>query len=289
MILSPEIQEHIKTYLWEVASNLGCASPSIRTEILRDVESHIYEALAERNSSPTTDDLQSVLNAMPTADSYASEGYTNRRSSSASEQSTGGTDLTWDKVPQALLNAGNRLFNWIQQFAWESIVGVLLMLIGFSTFAKGLLLLSFGNAYNSAASLVQAPRLFLEMGMSISFIGLVFILFGLGILIAARYIGLTGISRIRNSAGHLKGFVGVYISFLVPQVIGFSILFAVAFALGSGILIGLLTKSSGFFPLESHVGLLEVILPTIFVDCYMIKYRWSPSRLARQSTQRTTS
>ena len=88
MTLSPEIQDGMKAYLWDVAAHLSALSREARTDILRDVESHIHEALSRRGAEPTLEDWQAVLADMPEPASYAAEP-------AAPREPVAGERLTW--------------------------------------------------------------------------------------------------------------------------------------------------------------------------------------------------
>ena len=67
-----EIEERITRYLEMVAANIAGVPADEKEEILRNVESHIYEALSERaGENPTIADVEAVLAEMDPPDSYA--------------------------------------------------------------------------------------------------------------------------------------------------------------------------------------------------------------------------
>ena len=77
------IRSAIDDHLRRVASHLGNLDVVSRAEILRDVESHIEEALAEHaGSPPTRSDIQAVLAGMDPPESYAALGQPPARGTS---------------------------------------------------------------------------------------------------------------------------------------------------------------------------------------------------------------
>ena len=65
------IQEAIASYLAAVSRHLGDEPADERAEILRDLETHIHDALRRRSGqSPTLADLQAVLAEMDPPESY---------------------------------------------------------------------------------------------------------------------------------------------------------------------------------------------------------------------------
>lgn len=65
------IKDGVKRYLDAVAARLGSLTPAEREETLRDVESHIYDALAARGDERATPaDLQAVLAEMDPPEAY---------------------------------------------------------------------------------------------------------------------------------------------------------------------------------------------------------------------------
>ncbi len=71
MNYSRKIEEGISRYLEKVASYLREAPSDERDEIIRDLQSHIYDALASRSGAePTLADLEAVLSEMDPPESY---------------------------------------------------------------------------------------------------------------------------------------------------------------------------------------------------------------------------
>ncbi len=262
MALSPEIQDSIKTYLWELASHLETTSRPARTEILRDVESHIYEALAAHTPDPTLDDLSSVLAGMPPPDSYASE--------SAEKPYRSGNRLTWNEVPGALVGAGERFIAWLRQFTWESVVGPILLLISMPLLFKGALVLLFGASYYSASRIVIAsdliPLPFNKIGVGFSIVGILLLLLAFAVLFLAGKTGMRGMIRIRNSGWRLRGFTGNYIAYIVSKTLLFSLMV--------GIGLSSLLAVAGFLP-WAHEFTLIILVTIVTLDYFMIKYKWS--------------
>lgn len=77
MTLSVEIRNRIRAYLDEVEENLEGRTEPVRKELLKQLESHICDALRQSGpDNPTEADLEIVLSEMDTPDSYriAAEG-----------------------------------------------------------------------------------------------------------------------------------------------------------------------------------------------------------------------
>ena len=67
-----KIEGRITRYLEMVAANIGGVPADEQEEILRNVESHIYEALSERaGENPTIADVEAVLAEMDPPETYA--------------------------------------------------------------------------------------------------------------------------------------------------------------------------------------------------------------------------
>lgn len=262
MALSHEIHDGIKTYLWEVASQLGAMSAASRTEILSNVESHVYEALASRSETPAVEDLQAVLSSMPAPESYADE----------SVRTAGGRygRLTWSDVPQALVDVGKRFIGWVQEFAWEGIVGPLLALLACGILLRGALLLTMGLAYNSAVNAMPLPVRIGSIGISVAGLGILLLVLGTAVLLAAWAVGWHGIKRIRTSQPSLRGFAGAYAAFIVPLILLITVLVVVC--------LDACLEAAGFVPLV-HEFTLVVFVLAVATDYFLVKYRLSPTRL----------
>jgi len=182
MTLSPEIQDGIKIYLWEVATHLFATDAETRTEILRDVESHIHEALAVHSAAPTPEDLRVVLAEMPPPASYAPEREMERWPNNNRR-------LTWNELPGALGEAGRRLIDGLRGFTWESVVGLILLVLGLPMLLRGYVLMRFGAGYDSAAAASGAPVLFNWGAETFVFLGIVLLSLGIVALILACGIG----------------------------------------------------------------------------------------------------
>ena len=249
MALSPEIQDCIKTYLWDVASHLHDASPASRREILRDVDSHIHEALLARGADPTMDDMQAILAEMPSPDSYAAE---------VSERQSG---------PPA--GASGSFGAWLSRLTWQSVAGPLLLMAAFPLFIKGAIAIGFSMADRWAVDSTQAPWLFDRSAEEFRAIGSILVFLGVAALFASREVGRNGIDRIRDSDWQLYGFTGSYIAYIVPElvIIAFFVLFfgCIALSVVSG---GDLTG----FPILLVVPVYLVLLGMIYY--FVIKYRW---------------
>lgn len=248
MALSPDIQDGIKTYLWEVASYLHTASPASRTEILKDVESHIYEALLVRNTEPTSEDLQAVLSAMPPPASYATECPEGRAES---------------KTSAALVSAGESFGAWLRRFTWQSIVGPLLVLLGFTCFIKGAIMLIFGTSYGSMVHSMSAPSFFESSAAIVRIVGSFLLFLGVAALIGAREAGHGGIDKIRGSNWQRYGFAGAYIAYIVPELVLIAL-----FVVG---LIGLPMGAAGC---GTAISGLTVLVILGVIDYFVIKYMW---------------
>jgi|GEM_PF-2303792 len=261
MTLSPEVQDGIKTYLWEVASYLFATDAETRAEILRDVESHIHEALAVRSAAPAPDDLQAVLAEMPPPASYAPERETVRWPSDNRR-------LTWNEVPGALVEAGRRFIDWLRGFVWESVVGIILLVVGLPLLLRGYVLMRFGASYNSAAATSGAPGLFFRSSSeTFIVIGVMMLSLGIIALLLACGIGGVGIQRIRNSDWRLQGFTGAFIAYIVPQVLLITFLISIFFL--------------AFFGEHGSIAAAPIIVTMITslviagaLDYFLIKYRW---------------
>ena len=261
MTLSPEIQDGIKTYLWEVATHLWGVDAETRMDILRDVESHIHEALAERGDAPTSEDLQAVFAGMPPPASYAPGRETAPRTD-------GQWRLTWNEVPGALVDAGRRFIDWLRGFVWESVVGIILLLVGLPLLLRGYVLMRFGAEYSSMASSAGAPMLFSRGGETFVVIGIVLLSLGITLLVLACGIGGVGMQRIRNSNWRLHGFAGAYIAYIVPQAL------LLTFLVGKILLISLGVRSDGLMGAGVIVSTITLLIITGSLNYFLIKYRW---------------
>lgn len=255
MTLSSEIQDNIKTYLWEVASHLHAASPASRTEILRDVESHIHEALLARNPEPTAEDLNAVLSSMPKPVSYAIEAAERPIESN---------------VPETLVKASESFGEWLRRFTWQSVAGPLLLLLGVPLFIKGVIIAVVGIYASWSGRALEGQWGFNGSEGVLGIVSFVFLLLGIIALICAREVGRGGVDRIRNSDWHLYGFFGAYVAYLVPELLLITIM------LGGLIAI---TLTAADCPILLTIPIALFVLGTIFY--FIIKYRWI--RLSRRN------
>ena len=86
MRIEREVDRGVQGFLHRVAEHLGAAPEDEKREILRDLESHIHEALRSRVSErePTLADLQGVLAEMDPPESYGESAEVERPASPAS-------------------------------------------------------------------------------------------------------------------------------------------------------------------------------------------------------------
>jgi len=85
MNTDPTIAQGIANFLDRVAEHLVSKTPAQRREILADLESHIYEALASRAAGrqPAADVLKAVLAEMDPPESYGQSSQANQPSLSS--------------------------------------------------------------------------------------------------------------------------------------------------------------------------------------------------------------
>ena len=257
MALSTEVQDRIKTYLWEVAGYLSGMSPASRIEVLRDLESHLHEALNARSTMPTVTDVDAVLSVMPAPASYRNE-------ENLTPERTSANRLTWNELPGVFIT-------WCQTLAWESFVGLGLLIIGMWTVVPGFTYIYYiiSSSTQPFSSATAAPFHF--GGEASVIIGYFLILLGVFSLVITALIGKSGMRRIINSNGKLHGFHGAFIAFLTPRLLLYNGVIFLLFCMG-------MTGGSIYHKFLMLILLLLPFSLIMYLNFLLIKYEWHKQR-----------
>ena len=256
MALSTEVQDRIKTYLWEVAAYLTTMSPTSRIEVLRDLESHLYEALNARNATPTVTDVDAVLSAMPAPASYGNED-------TLTPARTNANRLTWNELPGIFIAWSKIFIAWCRTISWESIVGILLLLFGIGLIFRGIVFMVLSQNTPERTLTFGLPMTFYLANRLVLIFGFLLMLLGIICLVIATFIGKSGMRRIINSNGKLYGFLGAFIAFLTPRFLLYNLI--------ALILIIIWLKA---IPTLFILGTLILVPLFIYLNYVWIKYEW---------------
>ena len=170
MNTNPTITQGIADFLSRVSQHLGQKTAEEKQEILTDLESHIYEALATRaqRGQPTLEDLQAVLAEMDSPESHgqASETDGGQR---CTRRTMGivALSISLGSIILAICVAvfvDNLGYTWRRHLPDEGRLGYLVFLAGqFSAFILGLI--AWRNPFGKAAVIVSTVLVFLSLGL----------------------------------------------------------------------------------------------------------------------------